>query len=110
MHKREATKFGNDDDGPTFAGYLIDEHGRVIKGSKVNLPKSIRIELNELCMRERLSLEMSNDNYTIIVASIIANEVSLVLRNHSAVFDHIKSVHIKAVLSGLRQKCLRDAC
>ena len=45
-------------------------------------------------MRERLSLEMSNDNYTIVAS--IDNEVSLVLRNHSAVFDHIKSVHIKA--------------
>ena len=94
MHKRKATKVGNDDDGPTFAGYLVDEHGRVIKGSKVNWPKSIWIELNELCMREHLSLEMSNDNYTIVAS--IDNEVSLVLRNHSAVFDHIKSVHIKA--------------
>ena len=102
MHKRKASKVGDDDDGPTFAGYLVDEHGRVIKGSKVNWLKSIWIELNELCMGERLSLEMSNDNYTIVAS--IDNEVSLVLRNHSAVFDHIKSIHIKALILRFKTK------
>ena len=38
MHKRRAIKVGNKDDG-----YLIDEHGQVIKGSKVNWGRKCKV-------------------------------------------------------------------
>ena len=45
----------------SFAGYCTDENGRLVKQCAVNWPKSVWIELNELCMREGLRLEMSGD-------------------------------------------------
>lgn len=102
MRKRRATKTNDDFDGPCFAGFIVDEHGRVIKGSKVNWPKSVWVELNELCMRERLSMEMSNDNYVIVTS--LDNEVSLVLRDHTAVSNHIKLTHSKNRLSRFKTK------
>ena len=47
----------------SFAGYCTDENGRLVKQCAVNCPKSVWIELNELCMREGLRLEMSGDEY-----------------------------------------------
>lgn len=102
MLKRKATRVDDDQGNANFAGFMVDEHGRVIKGSKVNWPKSIWIELNELCMREDLSLEVSADTYAIV--STIDPEVSLVLRNHAAVFNHIKTKHINSRIARFKTK------
>jgi len=102
MQKRKATKINEEVEEPNFAGFLVNEQGRVIKGTRVNWPKSVWIEFNELCIRERLSLETSVDNYNIV--SSIDNEVSLVLRDHSSVYNHIKSNHINARIARFKTK------
>ena len=77
----------------SFAGYCTDENGRLVKHCAVNWPKSVWIELNELCMREGLrlepELEMSGDEYVYI--SSLDNEVAIVLRNQSTTFGSIIS-------------------
>ena len=100
MAKRKATK--TNDHARAFAGYKVDEHGRVTKGSKVNWPKSMWIELNELCMRECLSLEINGDDY--VITNTIDDEVSIVLRTHSAVSNHIKTNHYNKRVARFKSK------
>ena len=63
MKKRRVDKNNIDS---SFAGYCTDENGRLVEQCAVNWPKSVWIELNELCMREGLRLEMSGDEYVYI--------------------------------------------
>ena len=63
MKKRRVDKNNIDS---SFAGYCTDEGGRLVKQCAVNWPKSVWIELNELCMREGLRLEMSGDEFVYI--------------------------------------------
>ena len=65
-------------------------------------PKSVWIELNELCMREGLRLGMSGDEYVYI--SYLDNEVAIVLRNQSTIFNHIKSQHLNNRITRFKTK------
>ena len=66
MEKRKVTRINDGSKDPNFAGFVVDEHGRVINGTRVNWPKSIWIELNDLCLCEGVSFELNMDNYTIV--------------------------------------------
>ena len=99
MKKRRVDKNNIDS---SFAGYCTDENGRLVKQCAVNWPKSVWIELNELCMREGLRLEMSGDEYVYI--SSLDNEVAIVLRNQSTTFNHIKSQHLNNRITRFKTK------
>ena len=99
MKKRKVVKNNHES---SFAGYCTDENGRLIKQCAVNWPKSIWIELNELCMREGLKLEISGDDYVYI--SSVDNEVAIVLRDQSNVFNHIKNQHMNNRISRFKTK------
>ena len=99
MKKRRVDKNNIDS---SFACYCTDENGRLVKQCAVNWPKSVWIELNELCMREGLRLEMSGDEYVYI--SSLDNEVAIVLRNQSTTFNHIKSQHLNNRITRFKTK------
>ena len=99
MKKRRVDKNNIDS---SFAGYCTDENGRLVKQCAVNWPKSVWIELNELCMREGLRLEMSGDEYVYI--SSFDNEVAIVLRNQSTTFNHIKNQHLNNRITRFKTK------
>ena len=52
MSKRKAIFHDMDDpELSLFGNYEVDGEGRVIKKGKVNWPKSVWVEFNELCIR-----------------------------------------------------------
>ena len=88
----------------SFAGYCPDENGRLVKQCVVNWPKSDWIELNELCLREGLILEMSGHEYVYISFLDNRDEVAIVLRNQSTTFNHIKSQHLNNRITRFKTK------
>jgi hypothetical protein len=92
MLKRKAIFHAENDDGEALFGhYEVDGEGRVIKRGKVNWPKSIWVEFNELCIREKLKLEAYNDMYAITVEN---EDIQFVFRSHTALSTHLKQAHV----------------
>ena len=77
-----------------FGKFKVDANGRVIKVSKVNWPKLIWVELNELCIHECLKLEYYNDVYAIVAKE--DNDVDLVFRSNTVLCKHLKLSHINS--------------
>ena len=100
MNKRKVDKDNSPDS--SFAGYGTDGNGRLVKQCAVNWPKSVWIELNELCMREDLTLDCMRDDFVIIVKD--DNEVSLALRDPTAIFNHIKNQHMTKRIARFKTK------
>ena len=78
MSKRKVPRV-SDRDEPSFGGFQVDEQGRAIKSSKINWPKSIWVELNEILMREHLHLEDRGDEFVIVSSE--GENISLAFRS-----------------------------
>jgi hypothetical protein len=91
MTKRKASYQSCEED-VLFGKFRVDANGRVIKKSKVNWPKSVWVELNELCIHENLTLEYYNDVYAMVSAE--DNDINLVFRSHTALCNHLKQSNI----------------
>jgi hypothetical protein len=100
MSKRKAIFHDMDDpELSLFGNYEVDGEGRVIKKGKVNWPKSVWVEFNELCIREKLTLEIYNDLYAIVADQ--DESVQFVFRSHSALATHLKNSHTKKRINRL---------
>ncbi|KAJ8033952.1 Retrovirus-related Pol polyprotein from type-2 retrotransposable element R2DM [Holothuria leucospilota] len=99
ISKRKAVLHDANEGAPLFGGYGVDSGGRVIKRGKVNWPKSIWVEFNELCIREKLQLEVHNDVYAIVAEH---DSVSLVFRSHTALSKYLKQTHVTRRINRLR--------
>ena len=91
MTKRKASNQSCDED-VLFGQFRVDANGRVIKESKVNWPKSIWVELNELCIHESLKLEYYNGVYAMVSAE--DDDINLVFKSHTALCNHLKQSNI----------------
>ena len=91
MTKRKAINQSCDED-VLFGQFRVDANGRVIKESKVNWPKSIWVELNELCIHESLKLEYYNDVYAMV--STEDDDINLIFKSHTALCNHLKQSNI----------------
>ena len=90
MSKRKVP-VANDDD-PNFGGYTVGSDGRIVKQSKVNWARSDFVELNELCMRLNIQLELRNDTFHIVIDD--GEGVSISFSDYRAVYAELKRVRI----------------
>jgi hypothetical protein len=92
-----------------FGGYSVGEEQRILKGSKVDWPRSTFVELNELCRRLGLTMSYSehDDLYGIAVPASDDGVVTFNYTDSSQLYSAIKTMEMQKDLdywSGLQRQ------
>ena len=101
MEKRKAIPV-HDDDCPNFAGYVINNTGNIAKQSKVNWPKSIWVNLHEMCKRQHISLIKGDDKYLYEMA--VDEEVSITFDSPDKFYTTFKQQLLQQYQSEFKAK------
>ena len=78
----------NEDDRCSFAGYVINDKGNISKQSKVNWPKSVWVNLFEMCKRQRISLFKKGDLF--VYEMTIDEEISMTFNSPNNFYTVLK--------------------
>lgn len=94
MSKRKAQEAEPDAD--SFGGYKVDDEMRLQKQSKVNWPRSVFVELNELCIRLNMRLEFDEhaDSYMVLLPASDDGIIQFRFTNPQQLYSAIKKKEI----------------